>query len=75
MPHKGIINENKPMAQLSFIEMKDSLSTIDRCKKLISEIDIKTIKTGNEAILLSASQKMESLLADLFGNNTHQYGR
>lgn len=66
-------NTTKPVAIVSITEMERALPKIEKYIDTINNIDVTKVRTGNEPELLSISQRLEQLLVDLYGNDSHQY--
>lgn len=72
MVRKSTIVERQP-ANISYDEMKMAIPKLDRRIAELKSFDVQTLQSGSDAQLMALTQKIDVLLIDLFGNNTHEY--
>lgn len=72
MAKKTAATERQP-ANISFESMKMAIPKLDRRIAELKSLDVQKIQSGSDAQLMALTQKIDVVLIDLFGNNTHEY--
>lgn len=72
MAKKSAAIERQP-AQISFESMKMAIPKINRRIAELKSLNVQTLQSGSDPQLMALTQKIDALLIDLFGNNTHEY--
>lgn len=61
------------MANLSLETMEHFIPKIDKLIEELQGFDVHKISVGNEPLLCCLSDKINSLITDVYGNSTHEY--